>query len=62
MLHKIVFWCLKIMFKINNSMVCLAIVTLCTSVYFKGLFFGITNSDDEVLGKYIQIKGSFIDE
>jgi len=37
------------MFKNNNALVYLSIVTLCIAVYFKCLFFGITNSDDEVL-------------
>src|SRR5689334_18055715 len=37
------------MVKNNNALVYLSIVTLCIAVYFKCLFFGITNSDDEVL-------------
>lgn len=37
------------MIKNNNSLVYLSIVTLCVLIYCKSLFFGITNSDDEVL-------------
>ncbi len=33
----------------NNATVYLSIITLCIIIYFKCLFFGITNSDDEVL-------------